>query len=373
MREQVPCPKCGSRVQQQYMRKHDKNMHQGGRRRIHVCPYCSATRLPGLEESPVGQTSPLHGGGAGRERVRFLTTPRPQGQGERRIDRGGGAAKRPRMESSSGWSPRQQGRVGGVQVRQYPGATGARWPAGCPTHDAPRRPPPPSTSPRRSPWLSRPGLTNDFRRLPLSAKSELDGRKTNRAYERVRTLRKQYGQYKGQGEGQPSGLPSTIRLPHTKGTTPDKDTIPTALEPAESEHGESGPEEGEVQQEEGDDPGSFTKIWSRETDTESEDTTPGWESWRSTRGRETVLLTTPRPQGRGKRQMDHGCGAAKRPRMESSSSDCRDDSEESRSGSTQERPRAGWEFTLSAKCLDQGMTTACGGPSSNAPLWGGCG
>ena len=44
MREQVPCPKCGSRVQGQYMRKHDKNMHPGGRRRIHVCPYCSADK-----------------------------------------------------------------------------------------------------------------------------------------------------------------------------------------------------------------------------------------------------------------------------------------------------------------------------------------
>ena len=29
---------------------------------------------------------------------------------------------------------------------------------------------------------------------------------------------------------------------------------------------------------------------------------------------------------------------------------------------------AGWEFTLSANCSDQGMTTACGSPSSNAPL-----
>ena len=41
-REKVPCPKCGSLVQWQYMTKRDKNMHQGGRRRIHVCPYCSA-------------------------------------------------------------------------------------------------------------------------------------------------------------------------------------------------------------------------------------------------------------------------------------------------------------------------------------------
>ena len=43
-RERVKCPKCGSRVQQQYMKKHDKNMHQGGRRQIHVFPYCSADK-----------------------------------------------------------------------------------------------------------------------------------------------------------------------------------------------------------------------------------------------------------------------------------------------------------------------------------------
>ena len=80
---------------------------------------------------------------------------------------------------------------------------------------------------------------------------------------------------------------------------------------------------------------------SRDTDTESEDTTPGRESWRSTRGRETVLPTTPRTRGRGKRCVDRGGGAAKRPRMESSSLDRRDESEESRSGGTQDRPGRG--------------------------------
>ena len=44
---------------------------------------------------------------------------------------------------------------------------------------------------------------------------ELDGSETARAYQRVRTLREQYGRYQGQGEGQPPGLPSAIRLPHT--------------------------------------------------------------------------------------------------------------------------------------------------------------
>ena len=56
---------------------------------------------------------------------------------------------------------------------------------------------------------------------------------------------------------------STIRLPHTKGTTPDRDTTPTESELAGSERGESGQEEGEVTQGEGDDPGSFTQMKSR--------------------------------------------------------------------------------------------------------------
>ena len=45
----------------------------------------------------------------------------------------------------------------------------------------------------------------------------------------------------------------------------------------------------------------------------SEDTTPGRESWRSARGREMVLLTTPQTRGLGKRRVDRGGGAAKRP------------------------------------------------------------
>ena len=102
------------------------------------------------------------------------------------------------------------------------------------------------------------------------------------------------------------------------------------------ERGGSGIEEEEVQ-EEGEDPESFMGIRSRETDTESEDATPGRESWRSAQGRETVLLTTPQPRGRGKRRADRGGAATKRPRIESSSLDRRDESEESRSryGSTQ--------------------------------------
>ena len=44
----------------------------------------------------------------------------------------------------------------------------------------------------------------------------------------------------------------------TKGTTPDMDITPTESELAGSEHGESGPEKGEVPQGEGDDGGTFT-------------------------------------------------------------------------------------------------------------------
>ena len=40
--KKIPCPKCGSRVQRRNLRKHDRSMHQGVRRRKHVCPYCSA-------------------------------------------------------------------------------------------------------------------------------------------------------------------------------------------------------------------------------------------------------------------------------------------------------------------------------------------
>ena len=51
-----------------------------------------------------------------------------------------------------------------------------------------------------------------------------------------------------------------------------------------------------------------------------------------------MVLSTPRPRGRGKRRPERGEGAAKRPRMEESSSDRRDGSEESRSGGGRDRP-----------------------------------
>ena len=40
--EQVPCPKCGKRVQRRYLRKHERSQHQGVRRRRHASPYCTA-------------------------------------------------------------------------------------------------------------------------------------------------------------------------------------------------------------------------------------------------------------------------------------------------------------------------------------------
>ena len=57
-------------------------------------------------------------------------------------------------------------------------------------------------------------------------------------------------------------------------SSPNKDTTLTESELAGSERGGSGLEEGEAQ-EEGEDPESFTGIRSMETDTESEDPTPG--------------------------------------------------------------------------------------------------
>ena len=165
---------------------------------------------------------------------------------------------------------------------------------------------------------------------------ELEGNENDRAYQRVATLRKDYGWYQGPGEGEPPGLPSTIRLPHTKGTMPDSDTTL-----AGSEHGESGQEEGEVTQAEGDEPGSFTQMKSRDTDSGSEDTSPGRDSWRSARGRETVMLTTPWTRGRSKRRVERGRGTTKRLRMESSSSERRDESEESMSGGTRDQPGRG--------------------------------
>ena len=65
----------------------------------------------------------------------------------------------------------------------------------------------------------------------------------------------------------------------TPETRMPRDTTPTESGLAASERGELGQEEREVTQGEGDDPGSFTQMKSRDTDMESEDTTPGAGKW----------------------------------------------------------------------------------------------
>ena len=134
----------------------------------------------------------------------------------------------------------------------------------------------------------------------------IKGDETEWAYLRLATLRKHYGRYLGQVRGEPQGPPSTIRLPHVKGTTPDRDVTPTESEFAGSEQEGSGQEEGEITQTEGDEPGSFTQMRFKDSDSGSDDTTAGRDLWRSARGQETVVLSTPRPRGRGKRRPEQG-------------------------------------------------------------------
>ena len=124
-------------------------------------------------------------------------------------------------------------------------------------------------------------------------------RARDKARNNIRALREQYSRYQGPVEGQPQGPLSTIRLPHIKGSTPDRDVTPTESEPVGSESGGSGVEEKEEAQKEGE---SYTGIQSRETDTELGDTTPGRESWRSPtlgfgRGRLTPSRRTPHRGG----------------------------------------------------------------------------
>ena len=159
-------------------------------------------------------------------------------------------------------------------------------------------------------------------------KNRRHGDETDRAYQRIATLRKHYGQYRGKVKGEPPGTPCTIRIPHTKGTTPDREVVPAESEFAGSEQEGSDQEEGEITQTEGEGSGTFTQMRPRDSDSGSDETTPGRESWRSARGQELVVLSTPRPQGRGKRRPERREGAAKRPRVESSSSDRRDGSED---------------------------------------------
>ena len=110
---------------------------------------------------------------------------------------------------------------------------------------------------------------------------------------------KHYGQYRGKVKGEPPGTPSTIRIPHTKGTTPDREVVPAESEFAGSEQEGSNQEEGEITQTEGEGSGTFTQMRPRDSDSGSDETTPGRESWRSARGQELVVLSTPPPPGPG--------------------------------------------------------------------------
>ena len=258
--EKIPCPKCGSRVQRRNMRKHKRSVHQGVRRRRHICPYCSA------EECKTYSTF-------------------------------------------QDWKNHLHDTHGQ-----------------CLEYDDP---------------LEREEYAAGSKLDRWERFHDIEGDETDRAYLRIATLRKHYGQYQGQEEEEPPGPQSTIRLPHTKGPTPDRDVTPTQSERAGSEQGGSGQEGGEITQTEGDEPGSFTRMRSKDSDSGSDDTTTGRDSWRSARTKEAVVLTTPRPRGRGKRRSDRGGGIAKRPMMESSSSERRDESEESRSGGTRDRPGRG--------------------------------
>ena len=99
----------------------------------------------------------------------MLTTPPPQGRGKRRMEQGGGIAKRPRIDSSS--SERRdesaESRSGGARDRPGRGSRRAARPM-----TPPHRPPPPSISPRRSPRLTQSGAARDLRNLPLAAKTD---------------------------------------------------------------------------------------------------------------------------------------------------------------------------------------------------------
>ena len=99
----------------------------------------------------------------------MLTTPRPRGRGKRRMERGGGITKRPRMESSSleRRDESEESRSGGARDR--PGRGGRR--AARPMMP-PNRPLPPSISQRRSPRLTQSSAARDLRNLPLAAKTD---------------------------------------------------------------------------------------------------------------------------------------------------------------------------------------------------------
>ena len=100
----------------------------------------------------------------------------------------------------------------------------------------------------------------------------IEGDETDRAYQRIATLRKHYGPYQGEVKGEPPGTPSTIRIPHTKGMTPDREVVPAESEFAGSDQEGSDQEEGEITQTEGEGSGTFTQMRPRDSDSGSEST-----------------------------------------------------------------------------------------------------
>ena len=146
--EKIPCPKYGSRVQRRNLRKHDRSMHQGVRRRRHVCPYCSAEKCKTYSTFQDWKNH-LHDT---HEQCLEYNDP--------------------------------------LEREEYAAGFKLDW------------------------W---------------ERFHDIEGDETDRAYLRIATLRKHYGQYQGQEEGEPPGPPSTIRLPHT---TPDRDVTPTESERA---------------------------------------------------------------------------------------------------------------------------------------------
>ena len=99
--------------------------------------------------------------------------------------------------------------------------------------------------------------------------------------------------------------PLLIRLPHTKGSTPDREKPPTESELSESDYVfEESEEEGEVR-EEGDGDG-FTGLSAQRSDSESETEYRGREEWHGSSKAEAKVwrkeLSTSHPMGRGKRK-----------------------------------------------------------------------
>ena len=70
-------------------------------------------------------------------------------------------------------------------------------------------------------------------------------------------------------------------IPHTKGMTPDREVVPAESEFAGSDQEGSDQEEGEITQTEGEGSGTFTQMRPRDSDSGSDETTPGRESWRT--------------------------------------------------------------------------------------------